>query len=154
MGTHHEGSDDEVRALDTYIKLMRCVAVLNSATQRWLAEHKLTTSQLGVLEALMHLGPMCQRDVGRKLLLSGGNITTVVNNLERRGLVQRIRSEEDRRFVRLELTPDGDHLIREVFPGHARNITELLGGLEPDEQEQLGTLCRTLGRAIEASQEP
>ena len=49
----------------------------------------LTVGQFGTLEALLHLGPLCRRDLGRKLLRSGGNITVVVGNLARRGLVRR-----------------------------------------------------------------
>lgn len=151
MGTHYDGTEPEVRALDAYIKLMRCTAVLSSQLQRSLKENGLTISQLGVLEALHHLGPMCQRDVGGKLLLSGGNITTVVNNLERRGLVLRVRGQQDRRYVRLELTAEGEGFIAEVFPHHAARITELMAGLDPAQLELLGDLARTLGRAVDAA---
>jgi MarR family 2-MHQ and catechol resistance regulon transcriptional repressor len=150
MGTHHTGCADEVLALDTYIKLMRCVAVLGGRLQRALNEEGLTLSQLGVLETLMHLGPMCQKEVGAKLLLSGGNITTVVNNLEKRGLVIRIRDRSDRRFVQVRLTPEGDALIHRVFPQHAAAIAQQFAGLTCDEQRQLGALCRSLGRSIAA----
>jgi len=148
MGTHHQGCADEVRALDAYIKLMRSVAVLNGNLQQALRAHNLTLSQLGVLESLMHLGPMCQKEVGSKLLLSGGNITTVVNNLEKRGLVLRLRQANDRRFVRLSLTEPGRELIESVFPEHAATITAQLGALTCEEQEQLATLCRKLGRGM------
>ena len=150
MGTHHQGCDREVQALDTYIKLMRCVSVLGGSLQRSLKAEGLTVSQLGVLEALMHLGPMCQKEVGRKLLLSGGNITTIVNNLEKRDLVLRIRDSSDRRFVRLQLTDKGNELIARVFPGHAAHIADRFDGLTCEEQRQLGELCRKLGRAIVA----
>lgn len=149
MGTHYDGTEDEVRALDAYIKLMRCSAVLNAQIQRSLKEQGLTVSQLGVLEALHHLGPMCQRDVGRKLLLSGGNITTVVNNLEKRGLVRRVRDQDDRRYVELQLTDEGAAFIGGLFPGHAARITELMGGLTSEELAQLSALARKLGRAME-----
>ena len=148
MGTQYEGRDEVVRALNTYIKLMRSTAVLGNALQRSLNKHGLTASQLGVLEALLHLGPMCQRDVGRKLLLSGGNVTTVVTNLETRGLVLRVRSASDRRFVTLELTTEGRALIAGVFPAHAERITELFQGLTPTEQEQLSALTLKLGRSM------
>lgn len=149
MGTHYDGTDDEVLALDAYIKLMRCTSVLTAQLQRSLKERGLTVSQLGVLEALHHLGPMCQRDVGRKLLLSGGNITTVVNNLEKRGLVRRVRGQEDRRYVQLQLTDAGMAFIADLFPGHAERIAGLMGGLDADELQQFGELARKLGRSIE-----
>ncbi|WP_373046663.1 MarR family winged helix-turn-helix transcriptional regulator [Vulgatibacter sp.] len=148
MGTHYKGSETEIRALDTYIKLMRAVGSLGSSLERRLDEEGLTGSQFGILEALLHLGPLCQRDLGQKLLTSGGNVTTVVDNLEKRGLVQRVRSEEDRRFVTVHLTDEGKRLITAVFPRHLARIVEALAALEPDEQEGLGRLCKKLGVAV------
>ncbi len=46
----------------------------------------LTESQFGVLDSLFHLGPMKQKEIGKKILKSGGNITMVINNLEKRGI--------------------------------------------------------------------
>jgi MarR family transcriptional regulator, 2-MHQ and catechol-resistance regulon repressor len=147
MGTHHKGNKNETRALDTYIKLMRAVGSLGAPLERRLDEEGLTTTQFGVLEALFHLGPMCQRAIGEKLLTSGGNVTTVLDNLERRGLVQRVRSEEDRRFITVHLTDAGRSLIGEVFPRHLGRIVEALSPLAPQEQEELARLCKKLGSA-------
>ncbi|MGM0575244.1 MAG: MarR family winged helix-turn-helix transcriptional regulator [Myxococcota bacterium] len=146
MGTHYHGDEDVRRALDAYIKLMRAAETIKSRLGRALAEHGLTMSQLGVLETLLHLGPMCQRDIGRKLLVSGGNVTTVVDNLQKRSLVRRQRGEQDRRFVTVHLTDEGRGLIEGVFPQHAREIRRLMSGLSLEELDQLGDLCRSLGR--------
>ena len=72
-----------------------------------------------MLEALLHLGPLCQGDLAGKLLRSGASTTSVVEGLEKRGLVVRQRTEEDKRFVRVALTGKGRKLIEEIFPGHA-----------------------------------
>jgi len=108
-------------------------------------ENGLTVSQFGALEALLHLGPMSQRDLGTKLLKSSGNITMVVDNLEKRDLVERRREGNDRRVVTVHLTPKGRQLIVEVFPRHATLISDELEILTPEEQETLGRLCRKLG---------
>lgn len=147
MGTHHAGASDEVLALDTYIKLARATDTLYHKFALSLKERGLSTSQLGVLELLHHMGPMCQRAAAEKLLQSGGNVTTVVDNLERRGLVRRERQLDDRRFITLYLTPEGQALISEVFPGHADVISRSMAALTGDEQRQLGELCRKLGKA-------
>ncbi len=144
--TKHRGTTEEKRALDAYIKLMRAAETVTANAQRHLARAGLTTSQFGVLEALFHLGPLCQRDLGRKILKSSGNITTVIDNLQKRGLVERRPSAEDRRFVAVHLTAAGETLIRELFPRHAAGIVSELGALTPQEQEELGRLCRKLGR--------
>lgn len=107
---------------------------------------ELTVSQFGVLEALLHLGPMCQRELGQKILKSSGNITMVVDNLEKQGLVIRQRDGEDRRFVTVHLTEEGSRLIGEIFPRHVAAIVEEMSILTAVEQEELGHLCRKLGR--------
>jgi MarR family 2-MHQ and catechol resistance regulon transcriptional repressor len=140
------GSREEKRALGAYVKLMRAAETVTANAQRHFARIGLTTSQFGVLEALYHLGPLYQRDLARKILKSSGNLTTVIDNLEKRGLVQRRQSAEDRRFVAVHLTEAGERLIRESFPRHAAGIVAELGVLTPAEQEELGRLCRKLGR--------
>lgn len=144
MGTHHSGTREEVLALDAFIKLTRAADSVMAALQPGLSLAGLTSSQLGVLEALLHLGPLCQRDLGRKLLKSNSNVTTVIDHLEDRGLVARARGE-DRRFVEVRLTAAGRRLVSEVFPAHLARIVALFGVLEAGEQEELARLSRKLG---------
>jgi MarR family 2-MHQ and catechol resistance regulon transcriptional repressor len=146
MGTHYKGSKQEVRALDTFIKLVRATNSLTTRTDRLLAEHGLTAGQFGVLEALLHLGPLHQCDLAQKLLNTGGNVTMIIDNLEKRDMVRRERSKEDRRFVRVHLTEAGNKLISEIFPQHVRDITREVNILTAQEQEELGRLCRKLGK--------
>ncbi len=146
MGTKHRGSEEEIRALDTYIKLMRAVDSVTSRIHTHLAEEKLTISQFGVLEAIYHLGPMVQRDIAAKLLKTGGNITMVVDNIEKRGLVVRKRDSDDRRFINVHLTESGRDLIRRIFPRHADRIRTEMQILTADEQDILGDFCRRLGK--------
>jgi MarR family 2-MHQ and catechol resistance regulon transcriptional repressor len=150
MGTHYQGTKDEVRALDAYIKLMRAAGSVTSRLSPHLASAGLTASQLGALEALLHLGPMCQRDLGDKLLTSSGNITMVVDNLEKRGLAKREREGKDRRFVTVRLTEKGRRLISDMLPRHVAAIVEDMSTLTKREQETLDRLCRKLGRRGEA----
>jgi MarR family 2-MHQ and catechol resistance regulon transcriptional repressor len=103
-----------------------------------------------VLEALLHLGPLCQRDLGEKLLRSGGNIVMVVDNLEKRGVVERKRGKQDRRFVTVRLTGKGRRLIARIFPCHVAVLVKEMGALSASEQEKLGHLCRRLGRGEKA----
>jgi MarR family 2-MHQ and catechol resistance regulon transcriptional repressor len=148
MPTHHQGSADEVRALDAFVKLVRSAGALSGALHpRMQREFGLTESQLGVLETLMHLGPLPLGQICQKILTSGSNLTTVVDNLERDGLVRRVRDDMDRRVQVVHLTEQGRALIAEAYPVHARRITELMSALSATEQAQLGRLCRKLGTA-------
>ena len=145
MGTHYKGTEEEIRALNTYIKLMRAIESLTSRLNSRLASERLTISQFGALEALFHLGPLCQRELSEKLLKSSGNITMVVDNLEKRGLAERKREGEDRRYVTVHLTQEGRQLISEIFPSHVAAIVEEMNILTASEQNELGRLCRALG---------
>jgi MarR family 2-MHQ and catechol resistance regulon transcriptional repressor len=154
MGTHHKGKPDEVRALDCYIKLMRAADSVSAQVNRQIAKAKLTPSQFGTLEALYHLGPLHSGQLSQKLWKSAGNLTTVLDNLERRGLISRQRVENDRRAVMIHLTEQGRRLIERMFPDHARFITGLLSSLSADEQERLAALSRKLGRSAAALSPP
>src|SRR5689334_7755194 len=150
MGTHHRGTEAEVRALDAFIKLSRASDTVGVHAQSSYADTGLTPSQFGTLETLYHLGPMCQSEIGKKILRSSGNITLVIDNLEKRGLVRREREEGDRRRVSVQLTPDGRKLIARVFPSHVAAITAAFGALSPEEQAELDRLCKKLGKAVAA----
>ena len=95
MPTHYSGDAATRRALDSFIKLSRARKVMSYRTGQLLAEYGLTESQFGTLEALYILGPMSQKEIGDKLMVSGGNMTMVVGNLEKRGYVSRRRNESD-----------------------------------------------------------
>lgn len=146
MGTNYQGTAEEKQALDLYIKLMRAAESVTARVNDHLTDINLTVSQFGVLEALYHLGPMHQALLGEKILKSGGNMTLVIDNLAKRGLVERQRNQDDRRFVTVRLTEKGRDLIREIMPRHVAIVVAEVGILTADEQEQFSTLCRKLGR--------
>ena len=76
-------------AVRAYVKLNRATrAVLAAVEPRWRGAG-LTLTQLGVLEAVLHKGPMTQRELGRKVLTSAGNMTDVIDKLVARGLIRR-----------------------------------------------------------------
>lgn len=134
-------------AMNAWVKLARAANAVGSRLARRLAEYDLTESQFGVLDALYHLGPLHQRDLAQKILRTTGNVTLVVDNLERRELVQRERGHEDRRYVKVHLTAAGEALIRSVFPRHADAVATELAVLSTDEHRQLTRLCRRLAAA-------
>lgn len=129
-------------ALQTFIKLIRAAETATATAHRSLPEQGLTISQFGVLEALFHLGPMCQKDLAGKILKSTGNITQVIDNLEKRKLVVRRRSKEDRRYYTIHLTGEGEQLISTLFPQYAEKITRVMAILTEKEQKLLGNICR------------
>src|SRR5690349_18369348 len=145
MPTHYQGTMRERRALDAFIKLIRAGNSVSAESNRHLSESGLTASQFAVLEALYHIGPMCLSELAGKILRTAGNLTMVLDNLEKRGLAKRTAGAKDRRFVSAEITSRGRDLIRGVFPGHAARIAEAMSRLTPAEQDQLAALRRKLG---------
>jgi MarR family transcriptional regulator, 2-MHQ and catechol-resistance regulon repressor len=145
MPTHFRGDKHTILALDTFIKFTRAANALENRLTRRGTMEDLTVSQFGILETLYHLGPLCQGQISAKLLKSTGNITLVLDNLEKRGLVERKRESHDRRTVTISLTPAGETLITKVFPRHAASITAEFSVLTEEEQVELGRLCKKLG---------
>lgn len=151
MGTHYKGAATEISALDAYIKMMRAANSVSANVSRALNDDKLTISQFGVLEALLHLGKLQQHTLGEKLLKSGGNITTVIDNLEKRELIERERCKTDRRCIWITLTKDGRQLIGIVFPKIAKLIGSAMTVLDTNELEQFGDFSKRIGLALNSN---
>jgi MarR family 2-MHQ and catechol resistance regulon transcriptional repressor len=146
VATHYEGTAEEAQALDAYLKLLRAADSVVARLLGRTAFGDLTPRQFGVLESLYHLGPLRQGEISARLSKSAGNITLVVDNLVKAGLVRRERDSDDRRVVVVSLTKAGREKIRSIFPDHAAAIVDEMSILTAGEQETLGRLCRTLGK--------
>jgi len=137
-------------ALSLWVKLARASATFGHRTLDDIRLYGLTQPQFGVLESLGHLGEVTLGELSRKTLSSCGNITVVVDNLEKEGLVLRRHSREDRRVIHVQLTPKGKKLFTAIFPRHARCIVSLASVLTEEEQEHLGSLLKKLGTSLAA----
>ncbi len=149
MEMHYQGTKAEIDALNAYIKLMRAAESVTARSHAVLPK-EVTLAQFGVLEALLHRGPLCLGELAGKLLKSGGNLTLIVDNLEKTGLVTRARNPDDRRFITVSLTKKGHSFISELFPKVAASITHEFATLSSAEQFTLGWLCRKLGTSPSA----
>jgi MarR family 2-MHQ and catechol resistance regulon transcriptional repressor len=150
LPTHFNGTRAEMRTLNTFIKLTRCTNSLYMRLSERNTLGDLTVSQFSVLEALYHLGSMTQGEVSTKVLKSGSNMTTVIDNLERDGLVRRERDAKDRRVIHVHLTEAGTSKLEAVLPGHISALVEEFSVLSASEQDTLSELCRKLGRGKES----
>jgi MarR family 2-MHQ and catechol resistance regulon transcriptional repressor len=144
---------DQERALRLWIALARCYATYSKAVACKVQEYGLTTPQFGIIEALHHLGPLSLGELADKLLVTGGNVTYVMDRLEEMGMVVRERGPTDRRVVRAKLTEKGRACIADVFPGHAEFISDLSGCLAAEEQDQLRALLKKLGKSAQERSE-
>jgi MarR family 2-MHQ and catechol resistance regulon transcriptional repressor len=139
---HNQLPGDQRHALNVYVKMMRATNQATNRIHRHLRGDNLTVSQFAVLEALYHLGPLCQGELVQKILKSNANLTTVVDSLEKKTLVRRERSNNDRRRVSVHLTESGEELIARVFPRHAKVVARELEFLSDEEKDILTNILR------------
>lgn len=133
------------QALETYTVLVRATESTTARIHKHLEASGLTISQFGVLEALYHIGPLCQKDLAVKILKTSGNLTMVIDNLEKSVLVRRERDTHDRRLLVISLTDTGRKLISRIFPKHAAIVEREMSVLSQAEQKALAKLCKKLG---------
>lgn len=132
-------------ALKLWVVLARAHAAIAEHARADAERHGLTIAEFGILEALYHKGPLLLGELQRKVLVSSGGITYLVDRLESRGLVERRKCESDRRATYAALTPEGEALIDRVFPEHARCLERALAALDAGEKEEATRLIRKLG---------
>lgn len=140
----------EASALRLWVILSRAHTALARHAEADVARHGLTIAEFGVLEALYHVGPLLLGELQRKVLVSSGGVTWLVDRLEKRGFVKREACPEDRRARYATLTSEGKRLMARIFPDHARAIEHAMSGLSRSDRERAAALLRSLGRAAEA----
>lgn len=134
-------------ALRLWVVLARAYTAVARHAEADVARHGLTGSEFGILEALYHKGPLLLGEIQRRVLVSSGGITFLVDRLAARGLVERRACPEDRRARYAALTPDGEALIERIFPEHRARLHAVLAGLTESEQREAARLLRQLGHA-------
>lgn len=123
---------------------MRATEWSRRRAYRHLATLGLTTSQFTALQALYEHGPLSQGELARKIGKSNGDLTTVVDNLEKRSLVHRERSMSDRRVIQVVLSDKGASLVTQSLPEHSAAVEELFSALHEGEIDDLSRICRKL----------
>lgn len=140
-------SDAELAALRLFVIMSRAHTAVTAHAAADIAKHGLTLAEFGILEALYHRGPMLLGEVQKRILVSSGGITFLVDRLTAKGLVERQTCASDRRARYAALTDKGTALVRELFPSHAAVLTRALSGLSVEEQKTVTALIRTMGLA-------
>jgi MarR family 2-MHQ and catechol resistance regulon transcriptional repressor len=134
-------------ALKLWVVLARSYNAVAARLSEDVARHELTPTEFAILEVLYHKGPLLLGEVQRKILVTSGGITYLVDRLVEKGLVKREQCAEDRRARYAVLTQAGTALIRKVFPQHAMAIERAVSGLSTTEQREAVQLLKKLGLA-------
>ena len=148
----HPADLDEVSdaALRLWVILSRAQAAVASHAAADVSRHGLTLAEFGILEVLYHRGPMLLGEVQRRILVSSGGITFLVDRLTAKGLVERRSCQHDRRARYAALTEQGTAFVAEIFPVHAAVVTRAMSGLSPEDQRACATVLKALGRTAAA----
>ncbi len=136
-------------ALDTWVKLARAFSTVEKKSIENIRSFGLTQPQFSVLDVLGHLGPMKVGQICNKMLVSGGNMTLVLDNLEKSDLIERLHSKDDRRAIVVQLTKKGKDLFNSIFSKHADFISDTFEPISNSEQKDLGKLLKKLGTSIQ-----
>ncbi len=135
-------------ALTTWVKLARAFSSFNKRSIEGIRKFGLTQPQFAVIEIIGHLGPLKVGEICNKMLVSGGNMTLVLDNIAKLGYIERVHSLEDRRAILIQLTQKGKDLFDNVFENHAEHVTKLMSVLSVEEQKTLGELLKKLGLKV------
>ena len=141
--------NDENLALKLFVVLARAHGAVQEHTDRDIARHGLTTGEFAILEVLYHRGPLLLGEVQRKILVSSGGVTYLVDRLVQQGLVERRECATDKRARYAALTPAGEALIASIFPEHQAAIERAVAGLDDEEKRVAIDLLRKLGRTAD-----
>ncbi|NMO96498.1 MarR family winged helix-turn-helix transcriptional regulator [Paenibacillus lemnae] len=142
MADHQE---QEELSLYLLVVLARAYNSVMLHSTRSIQSHGLNTTEFGVLDVLYHKGSQPLQKIGEKVLISSGNITYVVDKLQKKNLLVRRASSEDRRVIYAELTPEGRELFETIFPDHQKKMDAAFGGLTEEEKKQASALLRKMG---------
>jgi MarR family 2-MHQ and catechol resistance regulon transcriptional repressor len=137
------------RGVHLWLLLWKATKAQETHARRSVEATGLCLSDFGVLEALLHKGPLPVNTLGKKILISSGSMTAAVDRLERAGLVERRLSPTDRRARIALLTKKGAALIRRLFAKHARDMEEAFCCLDGSEKASLADLLRKLRSGAE-----
>ncbi len=139
------------RRLRLWLRLLRTTRAAEAVLREHLRRnHDTTLPRFDVLAALDRAaGPLTMTELSRRLLVSNGNATAVVDRLEADGLVRRSASAADRRAVQVALTPAGAERFRALATDHEAQVDALFAALGPAEMEALSAALERLGRPEE-----
>ena len=136
-------------AIHAWLVLMKAHRTLSRHAKRSIEAAEMCFSDFAILEALLHKGPQTVTDLGHRIDLTSGAMTTAIDRLEERKFVSRADHPTDRRTWLIHLTPEGQTLIKKVFAGHVEAMEQAMRGLSKTERATLTALLKRLGTTAE-----
>src|SRR5271169_5800639 len=136
-----------------WLVMMKAMRALTRYAAADIEETGLGLSDFGVLEVLLHKGPLPVNTIGPMVDLTPGSISIAVDRLVAKGLVSRVESAEDRRVRIVALTPRGKDLIVSAFRKHSGQMRRVFSELSPEELRGLEVMLKKIGKRAAALME-
>ncbi|RPF57083.1 MarR family 2-MHQ and catechol resistance regulon transcriptional repressor [Aquisalibacillus elongatus] len=136
-------------SLKLFVVLSKATRTISDLAQEDMVRYGLNPTEFATLELLYHRGRQPLQKIGERILLTSGSITYVINNLEKKGYIKRVRAEHDRRVTYAEITGEGRDLLNEIFPEHWKELDDIMSGLTEQEKKQAIKLVKKLGLQAE-----
>jgi MarR family 2-MHQ and catechol resistance regulon transcriptional repressor len=153
--TKHESKSTDNTAAALWVVLARAHRAMAGYVEQSVSELGLGLSEFMILEALLHKGPMTMSALCQAALLANASMTSAIDRLEKKNLVERITprtaENQDRRVRLVELTPEGTALIKRLFAHHLRDLDEVMQDVPASERADLRRALKTIGLAAHAA---
>jgi len=127
--------------------IIRVAHLLRKDLDRILSITGISSPQFGILSQLDKYGSMPLSELSKRLWVTCGNVTGLVDKLVASGYVRRIRPNTDRRVIIAELTENGQNLIRELRPLHREHLMRFTSGLDKTELRELQVLLKKISNS-------
>jgi MarR family 2-MHQ and catechol resistance regulon transcriptional repressor len=136
-----------------WLVMMKAMRALTRYAAAGIEETGLGLSDFGVLEVLLHKGPLPVNTIGPIVDLTPGSISIAVDRLFTKGLVSRVESTEDRRVRIIALTPRGKDLIVSAFRKHSGQMRKVFSELSTEELRGFDAALKKVGKRAAALME-
>jgi MarR family 2-MHQ and catechol resistance regulon transcriptional repressor len=145
MRAEHAKSRTDTSGIHLWLVLWKAFRSVQAHAHRHIACLELGLSDFGILEVLLHKGPLNVQELGAKVMLTSGSMTAALDRLGRRGLIAREEGVPDRRARVVRLTEAGSELIRMAFEDHKLAMEVAVAGVAKKDREMLIEMLRQLG---------
>lgn len=142
--------EDQATSLKLFVVLSKAYRAIMDQAVKDMKQYDLSPSEFTTLEVLYTKGRIPLQQIGEKILVTSGSITYNIDKLEKKGLLMRVRCEEDRRVIFAEITPAGNELFDRIFPAHAAKIHSLMKTFTVYEKQEAIDLLKRLGKGAES----
>lgn len=146
--------DDLQPAIDAYVQLRRTADAVARYVEAELGEWRMTAAQYGVLLHLMKGEPLSLTDLSGLIFRSNSTLTSLIDRMERDGLVARVAHVNDRRITTVALTQKGSELLLEIRGHHRPFLSGMMSCLSSEELSQLSALLNKIERKLEEGKCP